>query len=329
MRAQLAEAPVGDDYYGEDPSASKLESRCNELFGVEASLFCTSGMLANQLAVQAQTSRGDEVITGYGYHLNQYESAQHAAFSGVVLNGRETPDGVLRPEDVLRAIESKPRDAIYAQARLVTVENTISSQQGKVLPLAELHRLRDFTRAHGLRLHLDGARLLNAHIATGTPLAEWAREADTVSVCFSKGLGAPVGSILMGDKVTIDRARQLRMWHGSGFHQIGWCASAALYALENQLGDLAEDHRLARRLAEKLFEHRAFGVHPDKVETNMVFLETSEWGHPAIELEKRCGAAGVLAFAIAPRIVRLVVCRNVKEAEIDRAAEILVELARG
>jgi threonine aldolase len=326
MREQMIFAEEGDDYYSEDKSVNRLQDYCKELFGKEDALFATTGMLANQLAVISQMKPGNELITEYTYHINLYESAQYACFCHVVLNGRETSDGILRAEDVRRAIESKPRESIYAQVELVTIENTINSSQGKVFPFPDIQSLRVFTHEHGLRLHMDGARLFNAHIATGISLAAYAAEVDTLSVCFSKSLGAPLGSLLLGPKDVIDRSRRFRMWHGSGFHQIGFCAEAAYFGLIQQLNQLTEDHRLAKLLAEKLATNPNFNVRPETVETNMVFLRLPDGGEVAREFEQRCRERGVLVFVFPPDQIRLVVCRNVNEGEIVRAAQVLNEI---
>jgi threonine aldolase len=326
IRARIAHAEVGDDYYGEDGSALRIERHCCELFGKEAAVFCTSGMLANQLAIASQTTPGNELVTEYNYHVNLYESAQHAAFGNVVLNAHTTTDGVLRAEDVTRIIESKPREAAYAQVQLVSIENTIGSRQGKIFPLAEIGSLRTLTASLGIRLHLDGARLFNAHVATGTPLAAYARHVDTVSVCFSKGLGAPFGSMLLGDRQTIERARRLRVWHGSGFHQIGFYADAAYFALTTQLDQLHEDHRLTMLLAQMLSNVSELGIDPRAVETNMIFLDMTRLGIEPARFVDACRERGVLVLPFPPRFVRIVVCRNVDERGVRRAGEVLTQV---
>lgn len=327
MREHIAYAEVGDDYYGEDRSVNRLEDYCKELFGKEDAIFTTSGMLANQLAVITQVERGNEFITEYNYHINLYESAQHAAFSNVVLNGRETVDGVLRVADVVRAIDSKPRESVYAQAQLVTIENTINHRQGKVFPFEEIKSLRRYTRDNRLQLHMDGARIFHSHIVTGIPLDEYAREVDTLGVCFSKGLGAPFGSMLLGPRAIIEKARRLRVWSGSGFHQIGIYAEAAYFALTHHLQTLAEDHRLTKLLAQKLSHLPELGVDPASVETNMIFIDLGRLGLNITEFETRCSEKGLLLLGFPPTMVRLVICRNLDEREVRKAAEILLEVS--
>jgi threonine aldolase len=327
LRLAMVDAEVGDDYYGEDPSVRRLEDVCRERFEKEAAVFTTTGMLANQLAISTQARRGHEVVTEYGYHVHLYESAQHAAYSQVVLNPCTTHDGVLRVADVARAIASKPREPIYAQVDLVSVENTIGSRAGRVFPIDELRALRAYTRERGIRLHLDGARLFHAHLATGVALAEYARQADTVSICFSKGLGAPLGSMLMGPRDSIEHARRLRVWHGSGFHKAGFCASAALFALTHQMDRLVEDHHLARLLAERLEAHGGFGVAARDVETNMVFLDASRWTADPASFQALCAEHGLRVSIVPPAWVRLVVCRDVDAGDVENAARILVRVA--
>lgn len=328
MREHLAAAEVGDDYYGEDESVNRLENYCKELFGKEDAVFTTSGMLANQLAVISQVEPGDEVITEYNYHINLYESAQYAALCHVVMNGRETSDGVMRVEDVARAINSKPRESIYSQAVLVTIENTINHRQGKIFPLDEINRLRAYTRENGMRLHMDGARLFHAHVATGISLDTYAQAVDTLGVCFSKGLGAPFGSLLMGSREVIRKARRFRVWYGSGFHQIGIYAQAAYFALTQQLDSLREDHRLTKLLAKELAQSPELGIDLAGVETNMIFLDLTQHGLDVAEFEAKCRAKGVLVAGFPPSKVRLVVNRDVSESDVVEAASILREVSR-
>jgi len=328
MRARIAEAEVGDDYYGEDPAVRRLEAHCRDLSGKEAAVFCTSGMLANQLAIASQTTPGDEIVTEQGYHVNLYESGQYARYCQIVLNPRETADGVLRPLDVEHAIVSKPRESMYAQVALVSLENTINSRQGKVFPYAELERMRAFTRERGIRLHLDGARLWNAHVRAGIPVSAYAAQTDTLSVCFSKCLGAPLGSVLMGDEDVIERARRLRIWHGSGFHQAGICAEAAMFALTHQLSRIEEDHRLTAILAGLLVEEPSLGVRPETVETNMIHLDFCGCSVAAERFQELCSENGILAFAVPGNRLRLVVSSRVDEADVRAAASTLCRLRR-
>jgi threonine aldolase len=328
LRNFLTHAEVGDDYYGEDRSVNRLEDYCIELFGKEAALFTTTGMLANNLAIAAQVPRGNEIITEYNYHINLYESAQYASLCQIVTNARETGDGVLRVEDVERAIRSKPRDPLYAQVRLVSIENTISSRGGKVFPFSELQRLRSFTQQQGVRLHMDGVRIFNAHVKTGIALASYAREVDTLSIAFSKGLGAPFGAVLLGPGDVIQQARRLRVWYGSGFHKVGFQAAAALFALTQQMDQITEDHRLAKLLADQLFLRARIFIDPEEVETNIVHLDLADSGIEACHFEQKCRERGLLVMIFPPNIIRMVVCRNVNEQDILEASNVLAAVSR-
>jgi threonine aldolase len=323
LRQRMFAAEVGDDYYREDPSVNRLQDYCKELFRVEDALFCTSGMLANLLAFSVQAGRGAEVVTEYNYHANLYESAQHAAFGGYVLNGITTADGILRAEDLERAIASKPREPVYSQVALVSIENPISSFGGKLYPIEELRRLRALTKSQGIKLHLDGARIFNAHVATGIPLSEYAREADTMTVSFSKGLGAPFGSAVLGSRAVIDAARRLRVWHGSGMHQCGIYAEAALAALTCQMDRLHEDHRLAQLLATKISEDRRIAGGVCRSETNMVVVDLTPAGDNASCVVETCRELGLLVQHLPPNKVRFVVSREISEREVYRAATIV------
>lgn len=324
----MAAAHVGDDYYGEDPAVNRLEAYCRDLFGKEDALFVSSGMMANQLAVTSQVERGAEFITEYGYHIHLFESAQYAAFANVVLNPWHTPDGILKPADIEQAVHSKPREKLYAQPQLVSIENTINSRQGKVFPFSVIQELRAFTAEHGLRLHLDGARIFNAHVATGIPLADYAGQVDTISACFSKGLGAPFGSILLGPRETIERARRLRVHLGGGLHQSGIMAEAAFLALNTQLDSLAEDHRRTALLAQRLAQHGDLGVRLEEIETNTIFLDFSDRRWKVEDFERRCYERGLRLFAFPAQRVRLMVSRGVDDTQVLRAAEIISAVSK-
>jgi threonine aldolase len=269
MRAAMAAADVGDDVYGEDPTVNELERYSAELLDKEAAIFVCSGTQSNLLAVMAHCERGDEYIVGQEAHAYKYEGGGAAVLGSVhpqPLHCR--PDGTLDLEEV--AAHIKPDDSHFARTRLLCLENTI---HGKVLPLAYLATTHDFAREHGLALHLDGARLFNAVIDLGVPVHTIARHFDTVSVCLSKGLGAPVGSVLVGARTHIDKARRWRKVLGGGMRQAGVLAAGALYALRHHVDRLRDDHTNARVLAEGLRE--VGWQHVDGSHTNMVFLHLS------------------------------------------------------
>jgi len=306
MRRAMYEAPVGDDVFGEDPTVNRLEEYVAELLGKEAALYAPSGTMTNQIGIHVSTSRGDEILVHEGAHVYNYEAGAPALLSGVQVRPLPGRDGVISPETVRDAI--RPEDDHFPRQRLLCLENTHNAAGGKVYPLEE------FARRHGLRVHLDGARLFNAQVATGIPAREWAAHADTVSVCSSKGLGAPVGSLLAGDAETIRRARRARKAFGGGMRQAGVIAAAALYAFRNNVERLAEDHERARRLAEGL---AAAGYEVEPPETNMVLVRVEDVPGFLRKLAER----GVLATPGRPGYVRFCTHLDVGDEEIERAVE--------
>ena len=268
MRLAMAEAAVGDDVYGEDPTVNRLQALAAEMLGMESALFCSSGTQSNLLAVMSHCERGDEYIVGQRAHTYRFEGGGAAVLGSIQpqpLDFKE--DGTLGLDDVVRNI--KPKDFHFARTRLLCLENT---QEGKVLPLDYLDRAYGLTRKHGLSLHLDGARLFNAAVKLQVQASEIARHFDTVSFCLSKGLGAPVGSLLVGPKEIIDKARRWRKVLGGGMRQAGILAAAGIYALTNNIERLSEDHSNARALAEGLCEIAELNLDPFTVQTNMVLF---------------------------------------------------------
>ncbi|OPX03048.1 low specificity L-threonine aldolase [Geobacillus sp. LEMMY01] len=333
MRNVIANALVGDDCYVEDSSVIELEEYCKQLFHVEDALFVPTGTMANQLAIKSQVTEGNEVITETNYHINFYESASIAMLSRVVLHTCRTADGILRVEHVEELIHSKPRGPFYAHPQLVSIENTINYYQGKIFPLKVIEQLYGFTREKNISLHMDGARLFNAHVATNIPLRDYAKFVDSLSVCFAKGLGAPFGSMLMGRKEVISKARIYRKQFGAGFHQIGMYAAAALYALKHHISHLRTDHLLTKKLAMMLSKIDGLYVDPRAVETNMIFFHVNNFHISSFEFVDRCKKKGLLLFPWLSDEVRIVVSRNVNEKDIDEAANIIEavckELTRG
>ncbi|MAP23921.1 MAG: threonine aldolase [Rickettsiales bacterium] len=322
MRAAIQNCSVGDDSYLEDVSVNKLTDYCKELFQVEDAVFTTSGMLSNRLAILSQTHRGDEVITDYNYHINFFDSAAVASVCHVVLNAQQSTDGILTPAMIELAIHSKPRYYLFAQPKMVTIENTINGWVGKIYPFADLKKLYHWTSAHGLKLHLDGARLFNAHVKTKIPLAEYAQYTDTLSVCFAKGLGAPFGSILMGKKETMAQAKKYKVWLGSGFHQVGFNAAAALYALENNIPYLNFDHEKTLELRELLKSLEEITLHPNSGETNMIQFQLNE-GIKYEHFNQICQKKGLLLFPWLKNKFRAVIHRDITHDDILKSYEIV------
>lgn len=315
MRRAMAEAAVGDDVYAEDPSARALEERVAALLGKEAGLFVPSGTMGNQIAIACHTERGDEVYAGEGSHCIWYESGAAGAWSGVQLV--EVGRGGLFSAGELEAA-LKPRAYYCPNPRLVVLENTHNRGGGRVFPQADVLAVASAARAHGLALHLDGARLWNAAVASGRSERELCEPFDTVSVCFSKGLGAPVGSLLAGARARIEKARRLRKMLGGGMRQIGVLTAACSHALEHHRTRLAEDHRNAATFAE--LARRVPGVTVEPPETNIVMVDLDRDAAP---VAAALAARGVLVSPFGPRRLRAVTHLDVSAAQVAEAASVL------
>lgn len=313
MRDAMARAEVGDDVYGEDPSVHRLEARVAELLGKERALFVPSGTMSNQLALLVQTRRGDEVVIGENAHCALYESGGGAAWSGVqfAVAGR---GGLFDAKELVAAI--KPPHYYLPRTRLVAIENTHNVGGGAVFPQARVVAIAEEARKRGLGLHLDGARLWNAHVASGRSLEELARPFDTVSVCFSKGLGAPVGSALVGSRDLLEEAHRYRKMLGGGMRQAGILAAAASYALDHHLDRLKDDHASATELAAGL--ESLADVRLETVETNIVIFQ----GNAAAEaVVARARDRDVLIGPVGPTTLRAVTHLDAPEARMRWAAE--------
>lgn len=323
MRSVIWTAPVGDDCYGEDPVVEALEVRCAALFGKDAALFLPTGTMTNQIAVKAHTDPGDEVITEQGYHLNFFESAQVSVLSGVCLNPCATEAGLLTPRDVEQAIARKFRGANYAQPRLLFLENTVSASCGIAYSPSDLARIQAFAGDNGLAVHLDGARILNACALYAVEPKAYGATVDSLSLCLAKGLGCPIGSVLLGSAAFIAKARVLRKWFGGAMHQAGFMAAAGLHALaQDWRAALVRDHAHAEALADGLRAR----LPPRQVRyhgTNMVMLSTSGTGLTGKMAAARAQELGLLVFPWAPEVIRLVTHQNFQEASLAPAVDIL------
>jgi len=318
MRRAMAEAEVGDDMFGEDPTVRRLEARFCEITGMEAAVFVPSGTMANQLAIRAQTEPGDEVITHPESHIIHYESGAPAALSGVMPRFAQGPRGTFTGAQVRALVRAD--DPHCCVSKLVTLENTHNRGGGKVWPIDQLQEVIDTAHDLGMRAHVDGARIWNASIASGETVRAILANADSASACFSKGLGAPVGSALAGDAPTIKRARRFRKQFGGSMRQAGILAAAALYALDHHLERLADDHANARLLAERLAETRGIRLDPAEVETNLVFVDLDPSCGPAASVCERCAAAGVRMFSEGPSRIRAVTHLHISAAQAVEAA---------
>ena len=319
MYEAMTAAEVGDDVFGDDPTVLALEARIAALAGKEAAVYVPSGTMGNQLAVMSHTHPGDEVLLEADSHIFWYEQGGVAANAGALARTYASDRGAPPADLIERVLETKHEDDHVAKLTLVCVENTHNRHGGRLVPLEPLQRLGRSARAAGVSVHLDGARLWNASVESGVPIREWAAVADTVMMCFSKALGAPVGSILAGDAATIRRARRHRKRLGGGMRQVGVLAGACLHALDHHVERLADDHRRARRLAEALAGMP--GVAVDPPDTNIVMIRLED---PALDAEALAAAAetrGVRVLAFDPRRLRAIVHLDVDDAGIDRAIE--------
>jgi threonine aldolase len=316
MRAAIADAEVGDDVYGEDPTVNALEAEVAELLGFEAGLFVPSGSLGNQLGIRLLVPPGKELICDTVAHLARAELGAAAVFSGITFRTWQAQRGLL-DVDAIAALITPNAGPYMVSTAAIAVENTHNFGGGTVQPGAAVDKLRALAREQGVGLHLDGARLWNAHVATGAPLRELAAGFDTVSVCLSKGLGAPVGSVLVSSTERIAAARVWRKRYGAGMRQAGILAAAGRYALAHHVQRLADDHARARRLA------AALGVDPSTVDTNIVALDVPD----AAAMAAAAREQGVLISVLSPRRTRLVTHLDVDDEGIDHAIKVLEPLA--
>lgn len=325
MRRAMTEAVVGDDVIDIDPTVQQLQERIADLLGKEAAIFMPSGTMTNQVAVRLHCQRGDEFLCEYGCHIFTYEQAAFASMSGVAAHPLVGRHGNLTLEQLVAA--RRPDNEHAARTTLVCLEHTHNRAGGKLLDWAEVLKIEAWCRAHSIRLHLDGARLFNAAVATGKPLAELAAPFDTVSVCFSKGLGAPVGSALVGSREFIAQARRHRKAFGGGMRQSGILAAAALYALEHNFARLAEDHANASWLAEAIQNMPGLQiVDPESnrlVDTNIVLFSVSPRFGTAAEFAAELEAAGVRCFPFSPTSIRFVTHLHITRDDVAMVAKIL------
>jgi len=325
MRRAMFEAEVGDDVLGDDPTVIRLQERAAELFGKEAGLYMPSGTMTNQAALHAQTTPGDEVFIHAKAHIVENEQGGAAVLSGLQTRTFDSADGTLDIEAMEHYFHVDD-DVHHPRTTLVALENTHNYCGGVVYPLAKIREVRAFCDRHGMILHLDGARVCNAAVASGVPAAEIAAPFDSVSVCLSKGLGAPVGSVLLGTRAMIARAQRARKLFGGGMRQAGIIAAAGLYALEHNIARLADDHRRARALGERLAQVPGLAVDAAKLQTNMVFADTHGTGKPAAELVGALAAAGVLCLDEAPWSLRFVTHLDVDDGDTEQAGEIVARV---
>ncbi len=326
MREAIARAEVGDDVLGDDPTVIRLEERMSRLLGKERGVYVPSGTMSNTIALLSQTSPGDEVILDRRCHIFNYEVAGASAIGGLQLYPLDGPAGLLPVDDLPAAV--RPANIHHPRTALVAVENTHNRAGGRVYPIDELEAVSRFARERRLRLHMDGARLANASVKTGISFERYGALADSISFCFSKGLGAPVGSILVSDETTIERARVWRKRLGGGMRQAGVLAAACLYALDHNVARLAEDHARAERIGRLIVESRRFRL-TFPVETNIIIFEPLD---PATDMAAVDGALrreGVLSLPFGGRFMRMVTHLDIHDEDMERLERALPRALAG
>jgi threonine aldolase len=327
MRQAIAEAEVGDDVFGEDPSMNRLQELAAQILGKEAALFVPSGTMANQICIKAHTQPGDEIIMERTNHPFNNEAGAIAALSGVQVNLLDGERGVITASQVARVMRSGD-NVHHAPTRLVCLENTHNRGGGNVYPLGVIREISSLAQEHGLGMHLDGARLLNACVASGIPAPEYTQYFDSCTLCLSKGLGAPVGSVIAASPDFIKRAFRYRKMFGGGMRQAGILAAAGIYALEHNVARLAEDHQHAKLLAERISSAKGLRLNPQEVETNILYfqLDPAEAHLDAHELMQTMRQRGVLGLALNPSTMRLVTHLDVTPEQVEEAAQVICEL---
>ena len=318
MRRAMLECEVGDDVYGEDPTVNELEKQAARLVGKESALFVPSGTMGNLIGMMVQTNHGDEVILEEESHIYYYETGGLCAVAGLVPNLVHGERGVLIPERIKEKIRKTNNH--YPRTKLCCIENTHNRAGGTITSPEIMRELRILLNHHGIRMHLDGARIFNSAVALDRPVTDFTNEVDTVMFCLSKGLGAPVGSILAGENKVIDEARRIRKMLGGGMRRAGFLASAALIAMKDGIVRLKEDHRLTKKLAIALKQIDGIQIDLEQVQTNMILIDTSPSNISASEMKDLLQKKGINVSARPPFIIRLVIHKNIRE---DQLAEIV------
>ncbi len=325
MREAMAKAEVGDDVWGDDPTVNLLQERVAKMFRKEAALFVPSGTMANIVSILAHTQRGDEVIVEKESHTFNYECAGAATLAGVQFYLVIGTNGILTPDQV-RSATRPVEDVHVPKTKLLCLENTHNRGGGKIYPIELLAQIYDYTKSHSIKSHLDGARLFNACVATGYEPWQYAQYFDSLMFCFSKGLGAPVGSIVIGSKDFIHQAHGYRKMLGGGMRQVGILAAAALYALENNIERLQEDHQHAQLIAQGVSQIKKFQIDLENVETNIVIFDVAKSGLNAYQVVELLGKKGVLMVPFGEFLVRAVTHLDVNQEQIQLAVKIMREI---
>ena len=320
MRDVISRAEVGDDVFGEDPNVNDLQLSVAKLFGKESALYVPSGTMANQVSINAHTQPGNEIICEAGCHLYNYESGAPALLSGVMLRTIEGVMGAITAEQVETNI--RPTNSHFAQTALIALENTHNRAGGTIFPIEQIKEISEVAKKHDIKMHLDGARLMNAVVATGVEPIEWASYFDSVSICLSKGLGAPVGSVVAGTKGFIERAHRYRKTYGGGMRQAGLLAAAGKYALENNVDRLADDHSNARTFAEGVASLEGINIDLNWVQTNIVMIDIDESLGTAADWILKLAEMEVAILSVSPQRLRAVFHLNVSSEETTDALNV-------
>ena len=320
MRDIMHHAPVGDDVLGDDPTVIELQDRVAEMFGKEAALFVASGTMSNAIALRTHTVPGDEIVCDKTAHIYRYEGGGYAALCGASVALVEGKSGLMTPEQVQNAVrKAEGSGGHYPNGSLVCVENTSNLGGGSCYDLDTLDAIANVAKSLGCGTHVDGARIFNAALTTGVDVARMCKHYDSVSICFSKGLGAPVGSVLVGSASFIAKAHRWRKMFGGGWRQAGVLAAGCLYALDHHVDRLADDHRRAKRIAEMMNELPMFTVDMATVQTNMIYAETSD---PAADVVAKYAENGIDMFDLSPNRLRVVVHLHITDEDVERFTEV-------
>lgn len=324
MLEAMMNAEVGDDVFGEDPTVNRLQEKVAAMFGKEAALFVPSGVMGNQVCIKTHTQPGDEIIAEQDSHIVIYENAAPAALSGVLIRTLPGTRGVITAEQITKAI--RPKAYYLPRTTLICLENTHGRAGGTVFPIDEISRIREVALDNNIRMHLDGARLWNAFVTSMVPLSEYARYFDSISVCFSKGLGAPIGSMILGTREFIERARTYRKMFGGGMRQVGLLAAAALYAIDHNIERLQEDHEKAKYFAGRIAELRTFHIDMRCVQTNMVIAEIRDTHLTQGQVLQTLQSKGILLTPERRSSVRAVMHLDVSMDDVKEATRMFQSL---
>ena len=327
MIEAMASAQVGDDVYSDDPTVNTLEERVAKMFGKEAALYAPSGSLTNQLAIRSLVKPGEELLTELTSHIVRAELGAGATFSGITTRTWEGHRGSFKASEVMR-IASPDAGPYLVSTKAIAIENTHNFGGGFVQSFSEIKELRKASSAVGINMHLDGARIWNAHIASGIALKDFGSQFDTISVCFSKGLGAPVGSAILSTKDRIAESRIWRKRYGGGMRQVGFLAAAANYALDNNISRLKDDHVKAKKIAMACAEISPDLIDASSVETNIVALDLSRLNITANDLNNQLKEAGILASALGPKFLRVVTHLDITDSDMEKILDVLPKLLK-